>query len=139
MSEAIDNFCVGLAKMQASAARELQVLLNGRINWRASGTDLTEHNADAWQAEVGDWRLAVVDFSIEDQPGRRPGERGQNMVLSNTKTHLVIMSDGKEQHELARHFMEKIKANASVVTIGIGAGKTLASWTAMESENFGHN
>ena len=139
MNDPVNDFCEGLAKCgQREAAAELRNMLCGKMEWEGVYSVSVE-GARVWQSKPGNWTIAVVDFSIADQPGRRPGDRGQNVAISNMKTGLIIMSDGPEQHRLAEYLYEKIQANARTVILDTGAGKTLASWTKLSAEKLSNN
>ncbi|MGA2862958.1 MAG: hypothetical protein ABSF95_00555 [Verrucomicrobiota bacterium] len=73
-----------------------------------------------WQARVEDWHLVLADFSVAEQPGHKPGDRGQNVTMANKKTGLMLLSDGIMFHQVAKWLLERMEQ--------FGAGKTGAAW-----------
>lgn len=62
----------------------------------------------AWEARSGSWRLVVADFPIDDQRGRRPGDRGQTVAISNLEIGLCIGGDEISLQLLAKWLYEQI-------------------------------
>ncbi len=62
-----------------------------------------------WQGQVGDWHFALGDFSIENQTGR-PGERGQNVGISNHTLGWVFMGESILLKQIAKYLVEHMRA-----------------------------
>lgn len=60
-----------------------------------------------WEKTVGNWKIALMDFSIEEQ-GFPPGSRGQDVVMTNLggKGLVIASPHGRPQHDLA-HWLYK--------------------------------
>ena len=116
---------------------DLLSALRGPLAWTSIPVGEVQ-NTRMWETTSGDWRFILVDFSVETQPGHKPGDRGQNVTMSNRKHALHIMSDGTMQHEVARWLLAKLEAAELVKRMedaGMvrradesGSGKTGMAW-----------
>jgi hypothetical protein len=61
-----------------------------------------------WEAHPSGWHLALVDFSVADQPGHKPGDRGQNFSFSTGNGNIMVMGDDSLFHALGRWLVEQI-------------------------------
>ncbi len=119
MTSAIDNYLASvsssLSPAHCTALRQaLLSLAEGRTPWtKINDTRFSEHEVDAWKTVVGTWHFALADFSIEDQPGRRPGDRGQNIVISNHTPPIILGSDSPAAHTLAAFLLTGVKDSNS--------------------------
>jgi len=112
--QAIINGC------DATVINDLARVLREPMSWQSGSPEPMPKNTRMWEANVGDWQLVLVDFDISEQEGRKPGDRGQNVSMSNKKADLILMSDGIMQHEVARWLFERMEQ--------YGGGKSGAAW-----------
>ena len=121
MLDPIPTFAVQaiIAGGDATAINDLARVLRGSIPWQprripsetvANWQEIEPAPADTriWEAHVGDWQLNLFDFDISEQEGHKPGDRGQNVTMSNRRVGLTIMSDGIMQHEVARWLLQRM-------------------------------
>jgi hypothetical protein len=60
-------------------------VLKGPLSWSRQPFEDQTDKTNIWLSTVGDWRLTLADYSVEDQPGHKPGDRGQTLALSGAK------------------------------------------------------
>ena len=109
-----------IAGGDATVINDLARVLRGPLPWEPRAPEPMPKDTRMWEANVDDWQLVLVDFDVSYQPNHKPGDRGQNVTMSNKKVGLVIMSDGYIQHEVARWLLERMEQ--------YGGGKTDAAW-----------
>lgn len=109
-----------IAGGDATVINDLARVLHEPMPWQPRAPEPMPKGTRMWEANVGDWQIVLVDFDVSYQPGHKPGDRGQNVTMSNKKCGLVIMSDGIMQHEVARWLLERMEQ--------YGGGKTDAAW-----------
>ena len=106
-----------LEGLDPKIANDLGRVLRGEIPWKKlPGLEPTKHDARFWEAKVDGWSISLADFSIADQPGHEPGDRGQSVGFSNHARHIVIASDGFLHHLVAAWLVEQLDL--------FGGGKT---------------
>jgi hypothetical protein len=122
MLDPIPTFAMQLivSGQNAELVNGLCAVLRNPIAWQPRSPEPMPQDTRMWEANVGDWQLVLVDFDISTQPKRKPGDRGQNVTMSNKKSGLIVMSDGIMQHEVARWLLERMDQ--------YGGGKSDAAW-----------
>ena len=86
-------------RLPAPLVDSLQTALESELCWEKTQKD----DVTMWVAKPGGWQIVLADFSIADQPGHSPSERGQNVAMSCAEAGVMLMSDGELQHELANY------------------------------------
>ncbi len=100
----VDRYLKLVRRNFAQAANEkvwesLEKALRSGIHWQPAASP---KNCEAWSGQAEDWLFILADFPIDSQPGRRPGDRGQNVVMiSPAPWGITIASDAAAQHQLA--------------------------------------
>jgi hypothetical protein len=131
MNDPVTNFINQLTSpLFAPFRADLERVLRGPLDWRSAdhrkAEALDAHVTNAvrvshfWEAHQDGWHLVLTDFPVGDQPGHKPFDRGQNMVVSKPDSDCpILMSDGEVFHELAKWLLLRLRAAGLAEAMGI--------------------